>query len=403
MLIILRKKIFFGILASTILIFTYTVFVLNSRDQQQKEAESLTGNDRQTTFTTVKERILNNYQANTIKFEKERLPDSEQALLVTDIAKLVITKEEYLLGTDQSKITREKHQAYLKSNEHYTSLQSSFNCSKTHITLLVLIKSEAKNIARRKLVRTTWGRYEDIKESSQFRRFFLIGNIKSKELQAFVSEEEKVFDDIVRGDFVDTFYNLSEKAEVGFEWSYKHCSFEYLLETKDDAFINIPLILQNINDQLFPKTDVYLGNLKENDPVIREKVGRFAKYSVSFEEYAGSTYQSYCSGDAYILSSDVIKKVLPYIKQHPFVLDDVYVGMLVYNAGVKPIHYEGFYLQDDHENAECEYKSNIIAFHPANKYSCMVKLFCSMLEDMSDSLFVQRTYLSDFSFSKCSE
>ena len=402
MFLIPRKKYYFGILASTILFFTCTMFVLDSPDQQQKETESLSGNDWQTISMTVKERMLDNYQAKAINFEKERLPSTEQTLLVTDIAK-IFTKEKYLLDTDQSKIIREKRQTYLDNNKHYTSLQSSFNCSKNHITLLVLIKSEAKSIARRKLVRATWGRYEDIKETHHFRKFFLIGNVKSKELQAFVSEEEKVFADIIRGDFADTFYNLSEKAEVGFEWSYKHCSFEYLLETDDDVFINIPLILQMINDHIFPKTDVYFGNVKENDSVIREKTGRFAKYSVSFEEYAGSKYQTYCSGGAYILSSDVIQKILPFIKQHPFILDDVYVGMLVFNAGVKPVRYEGFNLRDDYENPVCEYKSNLIAFHPAKKYSCMVKLFCSMLEDMLNSSFVQRNYLSDFSFSKCAK
>ena len=360
MLTIRRKLFFGGILASTILFFTYTMFVLDSPHQQQKETDILKGNDPQTTVATVK-------------------------------------------STDLSKIIRTKNRTYLENNKHYTSLQSSFNCSKKHITLLVLIKSEAKSIARRKLVRTTWGRYGDIKESYHFRKFFLIGNVKNKELQAFVSREDKIFEDIIRGDFVDTFHNLSEKAEVGFEWSYKHCSFEYLLETDDDVFINIPLILQKINDQIFPKADVYLGNVKENDPVVREKTGLFAKYSVSFEEYAGSTYPNYISGGAYILSPDVIKKVLPYIKQNPFVLDDVYIGMLVYNAGVKPMRYEGFNLRDDYENAECKYKSNLIAFHPAKKYSCMVNLFCRMLEDMSDSSFVQRNYLSDFSFSKCAK
>ena len=77
--------------------------------------------------------------------------------------------------------------------------------------------------------------------------------------------------------------------------------------------------------------------------------------------------------------------------------------MLVYNAGVKPMRYEGFNLRDDYENTECKYMTNLIEFHPAKKYSCMVNLFCSMLEDMSNSSFVQRTYLSDFSFSKCAK
>ena len=326
-------------------------------------------------------------------------PDRQKKL--NDLAKFVVTEEKYLPGIDQSKIIRTKNLTYLENNKHYTSLQSSFNCSKNRITLLVLIKTQAKSIARRKLVRATWGRYGDIRKTNHFRRFFLIGSVINEELQAFVSKEEEVFGDIIKGDFADTFYNLSEKAEVGFEWSYKHCSFKYLLETDDDVFINIPLILQKINDQVFPRTNAYLGNVKPNDPVVRDKAGIYAKYSVSFEEYAGSTYQPYCSGGAYILSSDVVGKLLPYIKQHPFSLDDVYVGMLVYNTGVNPARYEGFNLQDDDRKAECKYKSNLIALHPAGNHGCMMKLFCSMVDEMSSSLFIQVNYFSDFSFSKC--
>ena len=70
-----------------------------------------------------------------------------------------------------------------------------------------------------------------------------------------------------------------------------------------------------------------MGNVKLNDTVVRDKIGIYAKYSVGFEEYAGSTYQPYCSGGAYILSSDVVGKLLPYIKQHPFSIGDVFVGM----------------------------------------------------------------------------
>ena len=55
MFLIPRKKYYFGILASTILFFTCTMFVLDSPDQQQKETESLSGNDWQTISMTEKE------------------------------------------------------------------------------------------------------------------------------------------------------------------------------------------------------------------------------------------------------------------------------------------------------------------------------------------------------------
>ena len=396
-----RKRYLSVITALTILLFIYTMSVGHDSDPKKKLNQNLPDTEQVRTITRVKKRLRDNYQEENIKLEKESLVVNDQGQPVTDLTKVVVTEKKYLPGTDRSKIIRTKNLTYLDNNKHYTSLQSSFNCSKNLITLLVLIKSQAKSIARRKLVRATWGRYGDIKTTNHFRRFFIIGSVINKELQAFVSKEEEVYGDIIRGDFADTFYNLSEKAEVGFEWSYKHCSFKYLLEADDDVFINIPLILQKISYQVFPKINVYLGNVKLNDTVVRDGTGIYAKYSVGFEEYAGSTYQPYCSGGAYILSSDVVGKLLPYIKQHPFSIDDVYVGMLIYNAGVKPTRYEGFNLQDDDGKAECKYQSNLIALHPAKKHSCMMKLFCGMLDDMSSSLLIQRNYFSDFSFSKC--
>ena len=308
-------------------------------------------------------------------------------------------EKDVLLGTDMRKIIRTKNFTYLRNDRHYTSLKSTFNCSNSYITLLALIKSHPKHAERRKLVRTTWGRYDQTQNSYDFRRFFLVGTAQGKELKTVVSEEEEEFGDIVTGNFEDTFYNLSEKAEVGFEWSYKHCSFEYLLETDDDVFINIPLILEKIRDQVFPKTDAYLGNVKLNSLVVRNETGMYQKYSVSFEEYAGLRYQPYCSGGAYIFSSDVIEKILPFVRQNPFSIDDVYIGMLVYNAGVKATSHEGFSLHDIDTVGECEYTPNLIAYHPAKRRDCMIELFCSLLAGLSDNLFVQRNYFSYFS--KC--
>ena len=315
------------------------------------------------------------------------------------VPKFFRMEKDALQGTDIGKIMRTKNLTYLRNDRHYTSLKSTFNCSSSYITLLALIKSHPKHAGRRNLVRTTWGRYDQAQNSYDFRRFFLVGTAGGKELQTVIAEEEEEFGDIVTGNFEDTFYNLSEKAEVGFEWSYKHCSFEYLLETDDDVFINIPLILEKIRDQVFPKTDAYVGNVKLNSQVVRNEKGMYEKYSVSFEEYAGSRYQPYCSGGAYIFSSDVIEKILPFVRQNPFSIDDVYIGMLVYNAGVKATSHEGFRLYDSDTTGECEYTPNLIAYHPAKRRDCMIELFCSMLAGLPDNLFVQRNYLSYFS--KC--
>ena len=222
-----RKRYLSAIIALTILLFIYTMSVGHDSDQKKKLNENLQDTEQVRTITRVKKRLRDNYREENIKLEKESLAVNDQGLPVTDLTKVVAAEEKYLPGIDRSKIIRTKNLTYLENNKHYTSLQSSFNCSENLITLL--IKSQAKSIGRRKLVRATWGRYGDIKKTNHFRRFFIIGSVINKELQTFVSKEEEVYGDIIRGDFADTFYNLSEKAEVGFEWSYKHCSFKTYL------------------------------------------------------------------------------------------------------------------------------------------------------------------------------
>ena len=289
---------------------------------------------------------------------------------------------------DHEKVNRKPNITYLKMNKHYTSLASTFNCSDQHIVLLVLIKSHPKDLKRRKLVRETWGKNGNTLNQNLFRKYFLIGKTIHSEFSENLEEEISVYKDIVTGEFEDVFYNLPEKAEIGFAWSYKYCSFDYLFETDDDVFVNILLILLKIKNREFSNTGTYIGNSKINDPVVREaKFGE--KYIVSMDDYNGLVYPPYCSGGAYILSQDVIRKILPFIKQHPYKLDDVYIGMLVYNAGVNVEHYQGFNLVAE----KCEYDNAEIAHHPADDETCMFKLFHNMISSNAKIDFVKNNYL----------
>ena len=103
------------------------------------------------------------------------------------------------------------------------------------------------------------------------------------------------------------------------------------------------------------------------------------------EDYGGTIYPPYCSGRAYIFLQDVVEKILPFIKQHPYKLDDVYIGMLVYNTGVNVRHYQGFNLVAQ----SCNYNEEEIAHHPADHESCMSRFFHNMTFSKAKSNFVQ--------------
>ena len=197
--------------------------------------------------------------------------------------------------------------------------------------------------------------------------------------------EISIYKDIVTGEFEGIFCNLLNKAEIWFDWSYKHCSIDYLLETDDDAFVNIPLILLKIENREFSTAAICTRNCEINDPVVR-----YAKYSkkyiVSMEDYNGSAYPSYWSGGSYIFSQDFMRKIVPFIRQHPYKLDDVYIGMLGYSTVVNVKHYQGFNLVAEN----CKYGNAEIAHYPADGKNFIFKLFSSMTltNNVSYSLFL---------------
>ena len=55
-----------------------------------------------------------------------------------------------------------------------------------------------------------------------------------------IQNEHLLYGDIVQGDFVDTYRNLSLKAVVGNLWVSKFCSqAEFVVKTDDDMFVDL--------------------------------------------------------------------------------------------------------------------------------------------------------------------
>ena len=72
-----------------------------------------------------------------------------------------------------------------------------------------------------------------------------------------------------------------------------------------------------------PKTKLYTGRcLQEGFPY------RKGKHAVSWEEYSKNRFPPFCAGPAYLLSSDLVYKLVELfdINTKPLPLEDVYIG-----------------------------------------------------------------------------
>ena len=59
-------------------------------------------------------------------------------------------------------------------------------------------------------------------------------------LQKSISEESSAHGDIVQGEFLDTYHNLSYKAIMGNLWVSEFCEqAEFVVKTDDDIFVDM--------------------------------------------------------------------------------------------------------------------------------------------------------------------
>ncbi|XP_078361163.1 beta-1,3-galactosyltransferase 1-like [Oculina patagonica] len=152
-------------------------------------------------------------------------------------------------------------------------------------------------------------------------------------------KEDKVHGDLVRADYFDNYRNQTLKIQMGFEWATRYCKFSFLLKADDDVFVNSAQLLSFLSDPTTtPKQKLYMGIHRK-----RPLVQRRGKWKVTKEEYSDSVYPPFCPGFGFVLSHDV---AITFVKAFDFVpyyrMDDVYVGMLAKQSGIKITHNAGF-------------------------------------------------------------
>ena len=94
---------------------------------------------------------------------------------------------------------------------------------------------------------------------------------------------------------------------------------------------------------------------------------------MSVEEYNKTKFPDYCGGVGYVLSADlVLKMVQLFDAKKPLKLEDVYTGTLVEKLGVTDVrHHQGF---RPLQFGPCKYFSDTIAYHKAS-IRCIEELF----------------------------
>ncbi|XP_053684368.1 lactosylceramide 1,3-N-acetyl-beta-D-glucosaminyltransferase A [Sabethes cyaneus] len=184
--------------------------------------------------------------------------------------------------------------------------------------VLVLVHSAPTNWYKRNTIRDTWGQYDP-----RAKLIFLIGAVNSSVLQRRLEQENRLYDDIVQGNFIDAYRNMTYKHVMALKWFTYHCpEAKYVLKVDDDVFVNTP-VLYDVLESTSQRRRLLFCQEISKAPVKRT---HRSKWYVSIQEYRYKYYPNHCPGYSIIYTPDVAFELYREAQQQPyFWIDDVHL------------------------------------------------------------------------------
>ncbi|KAH9400967.1 hypothetical protein TYRP_002549 [Tyrophagus putrescentiae] len=242
---------------------------------------------------------------------------------------------------------------------------------KVPIDLLILVHSATDHFAQRVAIREFSSSSQSRFGGQHWRTVFVLGKTaaNNSSIERAISEEHRSFGDLLQGDFLDSYRNLTVKHLFGLGWTVqqqqqqqqqKCSSIRAVLKVDDDIFVNYYRLAALLKQSNFlsnsssssSSTPSLLCYLHRRMPVNRDRgSSQFSsKWSVTREEFSEAYYPPFCSGWAYLTTPETIIRWLCAVpKTRFFWIDDVYVtGMLRKSScpgsgqerrGVQPINH----------------------------------------------------------------
>jgi beta-1,3-galactosyltransferase 1 len=155
------------------------------------------------------------------------------------------------------------------------------------------------------VIRQTWGNPKFFPDTS-IRLVFVCGqnSDNSPSAQAALEFEAEQYGDIVQEDFHDSYKNLTYKGIAALKWISLYCRHaKFVLKTDDDIFVNMFTLLRHLNSM--DHYGVQNRNLLMCLVWYHMTVMRTGKWAISKDDWPEDSYPTYCSGSAFVMTTDV--------------------------------------------------------------------------------------------------
>ncbi|XP_071941601.1 beta-1,3-galactosyltransferase 1-like [Antedon mediterranea] len=214
------------------------------------------------------------------------------------------------------------------------------------VFILTMIFNQHTEERYRRIVRQYWGKANVVK-NKRIQHIFLLGKTENKVLQRRTQRESEKFGDIVQGNFLDTYKNLTLKTLLGFQWVRDFCpEATFVLKVDSDIIVNYLSLVPHLVAS--PTTGFVEGHVQSSLQPSRKK---YSKWFISEEDYPEATFAPYVVGPSYLMSTDVTTKVLytsPFVRFLPW--EDAYVGLILKKLNITNVHSKGYIVKLQGEN-----------------------------------------------------
>ena len=205
--------------------------------------------------------------------------------------------------------------------------------SSRNIKWIIYVHTAPKNIKKRYIIRSTWGN-KHLFRNQRTAIIFLVGLPRNDVEKEVIDQEYKRYGDLVQGDFIEHYRNLTYKGILGLQFIVDHCSHvPYVIKSDDDVFANIFNIMQLTERQ--GSDQRFLMCYRWSTMPIQRPGGdrKLRKWWLDNDLLPGRTiFPPYCAGLGWIFSTNIVKDLLDISKSTPFLwVDDVYISGVVMN------------------------------------------------------------------------
>nr|CAH7769886.1 unnamed protein product [Callosobruchus chinensis] len=248
------------------------------------------------------------------------------------------TLQYYRSTSTRSSPNRDQNQTVARSiDEYHKLLDISFRykhqpepCNEND-RYVIAVHTSPDHLENRHVIRSTWGQ-----KAFGIKVLFLIANPSDELLQPSIDVEASAFKDIIQGDFVDTYRNLSYKHVLALKFVVDSCSnIRYLIKVDDDSLVNTPNLKNflDLYDTKYANSTNLLCNTMEYSPILRS-----GRWEVSEEMLSGTYYPKYCSGYFIIYPMAAVSAIYKESQKDGLKflwVDDAFVsGILAKAAGI---------------------------------------------------------------------